>query len=87
MFAGGKVKYWTVINFSKKSEDAVDRFMYGLVSICNTKGIVCILYFHYVPLLHIIEAQGDYSNIFFFHFFFEGFRISAFDQNVFCNTR
>ncbi|PWA91147.1 PAZ domain-containing protein [Artemisia annua] len=40
MINGGTVNYWTIINFSRHNEQAVGRFVNGLVSMCQTKGIV-----------------------------------------------
>nr|GEU52027.1 protein argonaute 5 [Tanacetum cinerariifolium] len=49
---GGTVNYWAVINFSRQNEQAVGRFVNGIVSMCQTKGIV----FNPQPLIKVMHA-------------------------------
>ncbi|PWA85574.1 argonaute family protein [Artemisia annua] len=50
---GGTVNYWTIINFSRHNDQAVGRFVHGLVSMCQTKGIV----FNPQPLIPMRSAM------------------------------
>ncbi|GJY92239.1 PAZ domain-containing protein [Tanacetum coccineum] len=49
---GGTVNYWAIINFSRQNEQAVGRFVNGIVSMCQTKGIV----FNPQPLIKMMHA-------------------------------
>nr|GFA87361.1 PAZ domain-containing protein [Tanacetum cinerariifolium] len=53
---GGTVNYWAVINFSRLNEQAVGRFVHGIVSMCQTKGIV----FNPQPLIKMMHAAPHY---------------------------
>ncbi|XP_071730803.1 protein argonaute MEL1-like [Rutidosis leptorrhynchoides] len=39
MINGGKVNFWAVVNFSRNRQDAVDRFVHGIISMCQDKGM------------------------------------------------
>ncbi|MFS7989508.1 putative post-transcriptional gene silencing PAZ-Argonaute family [Helianthus anomalus] len=52
MINGGTVNYWAIANFSRQRQDAVDRFCYELVQMCQNKGIV----FNPQPLIPMYTA-------------------------------
>ncbi|XP_071690397.1 protein argonaute MEL1-like [Rutidosis leptorrhynchoides] len=52
---GGTVNYWTIINFSRQNENNVGRFCHGLVSMCQSKGIV----FNPQPLIPMSYASPN----------------------------
>ncbi|GJU46276.1 PAZ domain-containing protein, partial [Tanacetum coccineum] len=63
---GGTVNYRAVINFSRQNEQAVGRFVNGLVSMCQTKGILAkSAPGHHLQMLFVIlpEAKGTYPRI------------------------
>ncbi|XP_048324124.2 protein argonaute 5-like [Ziziphus jujuba] len=47
MVNGGKVDFWTCVNFSRLNQDVLSRFCQELVDMCNSKGMV----FNRTPLL------------------------------------
>jgi len=60
MVNGGTVNYWAIVNFSRQRPEAVDRFVKGLVSMCQNKGIVgiCVL-----PSVTMLMETGYFSNM------------------------
>ncbi|GJR24704.1 PAZ domain-containing protein [Tanacetum coccineum] len=55
MINGGTMNYWTIINFSRQNEQAVGRFVNGLLSMCQTKGIV----FNPQPLIRMLHEAPN----------------------------
>ncbi|PWA89456.1 argonaute family protein [Artemisia annua] len=40
MFSGGTMNYWAVVNFLSQRPQAVDQFVYGIISMCKARGMV-----------------------------------------------
>ncbi|KAL3622952.1 argonaute 5 [Castilleja foliolosa] len=55
MINGGKVDYWTCINFSRPNGVDVDRFCHELIGMCVDKGMV----FNPQPLVQIRNGRSD----------------------------
>ncbi|KAI3676986.1 hypothetical protein L1987_86603 [Smallanthus sonchifolius] len=53
MFNGGNVDHWTIVNFSRQREGAVQLFCNELVKMCDSKGIV----FGRNPVVPMFTAQ------------------------------
>ncbi|CAI9268399.1 unnamed protein product [Lactuca saligna] len=56
MINGGTVNYWAIANFSRHREDAVGRFIHGLVTMCQNRGIV----FNPQPLIPMYNSAPNY---------------------------
>lgn len=63
MINGGTVNYWAIANFSRHREDAVGRFIHGLVTMCQNRGIVCICFSLFLYILTHNNNNMVISNI------------------------
>ncbi|TYI64668.1 hypothetical protein E1A91_D09G103700v1 [Gossypium mustelinum] len=59
MVNGGKVDFWSCVNFSSEYWNMSEEFCAELVNMCNNKGMVCCVVFCQTPSIAMRSARAD----------------------------